>query len=89
MVFYFRTLVVPSSHGNEVHIFFRWYRKFVFMLLCNVVKVDVSDGTCRSKRQVQVEILGSIQVYPLLSIWIVSWHFIRLQHLSFQLFLLK
>lgn len=63
--------------------------KLLLVLLCYVVKVDVSDRVIVAKGKVQEEVLGSVKVDPLLTVWIVAGYLVGLQHLSLKLLLLE
>ena len=62
--------------------------QLVLVLLSNVVEVDIGDGVVASVCKMKEEVFGAIKVNPILSIRVVIWQSIRLQHLCFQLFLL-
>ena len=63
--------------------------QFVFVLLSDIVEVDVCDRIVTPICQMKVKVLGSIKVNPVLSIRVVIWQCIRLKHLCLQLFLLE
>lgn len=54
----------------------------MLMLLSNIVEVDVGDWIVVTVSQVKEEVFGAIEVDPLFSIKVMSWHFIRLKHLG-------
>ena len=53
------------------------------MLLSDIVKVDVRDGVVGAEGQMEEEIFGPIEIYPLLFIRIVARDVIGWNHLGF------
>ena len=63
--------------------------QLVLVLLSNVVEVDIGDRIVTSICKMKVKVFRTIKVDPVLSIRVVIWQSIRLQHLCFQLLLLE
>ena len=59
------------------------------MFLCDVVEVNICDWIIASESQVEVEVLCTIQVDPILSVRVVIGYCIGLEHLRLQLLLLE
>jgi len=53
------------------------------MLLGDIVKVYVCDGVVAAVGQMEEEIFGPIEIYPLFFIRIVAWDVIWWNHLGF------
>ena len=82
-------MAIMTPHLNQLHVLFCRHRKFMFVLLGDVVEVDIGDWVIAAIGQVEVKILRTIQINPIFSIRVVVWNIVRLEHLSFQLLLLE
>ena len=77
------SFAIESAHGDQVHVFFSRHRKLMLVFLGDIVKVDVCNGIVAAVGQMEEEVFGPIEVYPLFFIRIVSRNVIGRNHLGF------
>ena len=78
VVFDLGAMAVMPPHWHQVHVFFGGHREFMLVFLGDVIEIDVSDRIIVAECHMQVKVISAIEVNPLLTVWVMMRHRVRL-----------